>query len=468
MKVNGLTVGPIIKGTEGTSVRIWGRGEYKPVSRKDKRPKRCLGVIRVRAKGAQVFQKPQFFKMNPNFDMTGVAILDGLREEKEYDYQIGYVFSNLDLVSGMSKLALEWSKASRGRVKTASMNGKQPRSIIFGSCRNLLLLFGLSWYDNRGDKTFLSMLKQIKAGNPVDDLLMIGDQIYADDLNFLKQDETLDQFNRRYQLAFSQPFIRELMACVPTYMTLDDHEIEDNWPTKATKKDWITKYPAAIHAYMTYQASGSPLFSVNAQKRKLEGVPEKLSYTFRDGCCDFFVLDTRTDRDSAVNEIISREQLDDLKTWLTDSSGRVKLIVSAVPFFPDHKTESPDKWGGFLGQRTELLDLVRDNKIKRVVFLSGDVHCSMTAELVSPSNPGFKIISIISSAFFWPYSHPKASKFHLAGQLPCSGPRDYTLTNVGPIDATDNFTRLQVDLNGVKAEVYARKGEHLRTRVHSF
>ncbi len=77
-------------------------------------------------------------------------------------------------------------------------------------------------------------------------------------------------------------------------------------------------------------------------------------------------------------------------------------------------------------------------------------------------------LPIISSAFFWPYSHPKASKFHLAGQLPCSCPRDYTLANVGPIDATDNFTRPRVDLSRVKAEVYARKGEHLRTRVHSF
>ncbi|MCH8039730.1 MAG: hypothetical protein IH977_05215 [Nitrospinae bacterium] len=77
-------------------------------------------------------------------------------------------------------------------------------------------------------------------------------------------------------------------------------------------------------------------------------------------------------------------------------------------------------------------------------------------------------LPIISSAFFWPYNYPKASKFHLAGQLPCSGPRDYTLANVGPIDATDNFTRLRVDLNGMKAEVYAREGEHLRTRMHSF
>ena len=36
------------------------------------------------------------------------------------------------------------------------------------------------------------------------------------------------------------------------------------------------------------------------------------------------------------------------------------------------------------------------------------------------------------------------------------------------LDATDNFTRLRIDLKGITAEVYARKGEHIRTRKHSF
>lgn len=78
-------------------------------------------------------------------------------------------------------------------------------------------------------------------------------------------------------------------------MTLDDHEIEDGWPEKATAADRTTKYPAAIHSLLTYQFSHSPVYELNAQ-RQLTGVPDYLWYRFQDGCCDFFITDTRTER----------------------------------------------------------------------------------------------------------------------------------------------------------------------------
>ncbi len=469
MKLNPMTVGPIIRGASENMIRLWGRGEYRPMSKKSLDPTRCVGIARIRKKGDKSFGQPTFFKMNPNFDMTGVVIFTGLEATTCYDYQMGWCFSRKDLLDNQPKATIDWKTASRGTVTTASIQSTQPRSFLFGSCRNLLLLFGRAWYDNRGDKTFRSMLNQIEAGDGCDAILMIGDQIYADDLNYFKMDDTLDQFNHRYRTAFSQPHIRRLMANVPTYMTLDDHEIEDNWPAKAEPKDWVTKYPAAMHSFMTYQMSGNPLFSVNAQNR-LEGIPEKLWYSLTDGCCDVFVTDTRTERnlESQPKELMSLEQLEALKDWLNNGSGNVKLVVSAIPLFPDHKTESPDKWGGFLEQRGKVLNHIRDHTIQRVVFLSGDIHCSMTAELVSSSTPSFKVISIISSAFFWPYRHPKASMFHLQGPLSTVGDSDYTLANVGPIDATDNFTRLRIDLEGITAEVYARKGALLRSRTHTF
>ncbi|MEE8584253.1 MAG: alkaline phosphatase D family protein, partial [Acidobacteriota bacterium] len=89
--------------------------------------------------------------------------------------------------------------------------------------------------------------------------------------------------------------------------------------------------------------------------------------------------------------------MDALKNWLDDGSGRVKFIVSAVPVFPDGKRDSEDKWSGHIKQRTELLEFIRRNAIRRVVFLSGDIHCSMSAELTSPQGgEGFKVLSVIS------------------------------------------------------------------------
>ena len=305
----------------------------------------------------------------------------------------------------------------------------------------------------------------------MDQLLMLGDQIYADDLNFLLPDQTLDEYNSRYRDAFSQPYVRQLMSQVPTYMTLDDHEIEDNWPIKASERDWVTKYPAAIHAYMTYQVSHSPLFTVRLDQR-ISGVPDKLWYSFTDGCCAFFVADTRTERHQSDDEdekcILSQFQLDALKNWLGDRSGCIKFIVSAVPMFPDSTRSTQDKWSGYLGQRDDILDFIRENSVERVVFLSGDVHCSTSAELTSPQDPHFKVISVISSAFFWPYPHPRRSDFRLSGDLDTLGSTIYRIGKAGPVHGTDNFTRISADLNNLEVEVFSRKGEVLGRKVHGF
>ena len=45
MKVNELTVGPILGATTESSVRIWGRGKHEPT---DTGPRRCFGVARFR------------------------------------------------------------------------------------------------------------------------------------------------------------------------------------------------------------------------------------------------------------------------------------------------------------------------------------------------------------------------------------------------------------------------------------
>src|SRR3546814_12029463 len=61
---------------------------------------------------------------------------------------------------------------------------------------------------------------------------MAGDQIYADMLNRhvpLGLADTFEEFQERYHTAFGSRNMRRLLSRVPTYMLLDDHEIEDNW-----------------------------------------------------------------------------------------------------------------------------------------------------------------------------------------------------------------------------------------------
>jgi alkaline phosphatase D len=449
-------------------VRLWGRGELEETG---SGPRRCFGVARLRRAGGR-FGRAKFFKMNPNFDMSGVVIFDQLRPKRRYLYQMGWFFSDVEMNQLPQSRLIDWAGLPTYEFRTASEGDAEARSFVFGSCRYLLRLFGGAWFDDRGDKTFRSILEQIGDGLQTDQIVMMGDQIYADDMAFIRPDQSLDDYNQRYRDAFSQPYIGELMSRVPTYMTLDDHEIEDAWPAEATTRDWVVKYPVAMHAYLTYQASHSPLFEVSGDR--ISGVPDWYWYTFRDGCCDFFVSDTRTERllsdVEAEREIISDEQMTALKGWLADGSGRVKFVVSAVPVFPEMRSDSQDKWGGFPRQRSELLDFIRDKDIRRVVFLSGDVHSSLSAELVSPgSAPGWKIVSIISSAFFWPYPHNRRREFLLDGEISSNYSDDvYKVTNAGEVSPTDNFSRLTVDLEGVKVDVYSRKGDLLSSRTHAF
>ena len=467
MKLRGLSVGPIVGETTPTRARIWGRADTALL---DNLPMRSFGAVRVRtATGPGEWSRAKLFKMNPNFDMTGVGIVTALQPSTEYEYEIGHFFSDGELDDAKFGDS-DWTDASAGSFVTASDDPKAARSIVVGSCRYLLRTFLGSFFDDRGDKTFRSIYTQIQDGKPVHQLLMVGDQIYADDLNALNPDKTIDQFFQRYRDAFSQPHIRKLMSIVPTYMTLDDHEIEDNWPAHSSEKDLRTLFPVAIHAYQTYQLSHSP--SIPVQGNRLVGTPTDLWYTYSDGCTDVFVTDSRTERlvkplNPMDRSMLGPGQLVALKDWLNDGSGRVKLVVTSVPFFPDiGKDENADKWSGFPAQRMEVLEFLEQHQIRPVVFLSGDVHASLSAEIESPT--GLRVYSVISSAFFWPYPHPTAHNFQLEGTINGGEAGAFTLRNVNKVISDDNFTRLEITPDAMVVQVFERKGRRLSSKTHSF
>ncbi len=466
MELYPLTVGPIIGETTATRTRIWGRGDAHII---EGHPRRCFGALRARKMGTTSWGRPTVFKMNPNFDLTGIGILEKLEPEKRYEYQMGYFFSDAELGERPTFEESNWERASAGYFQTASDNPEKPRTLIIGSCRYLLKTFLGDFFDDRGDKTFKSILKKMdKEGLDVHQLIMMGDQIYADDLNFFSPDRSVRQFFERYQNAFSQKYIRRLMSRVPTYMTLDDHEIEDNWPAKASEKDWKTLFPNAIHAYQTYQLSHSPIIPV--RRGRMEGTLNKLWYHYSDGCCDVFVTDSRTERYFGTNneaEMLGPDQMRALKRWLKDGSGRVKIIVSSVPFVPDSASdESKDKWAGFQKQRIELLEHIEEHQIKKVVFFSGDIHASLSLELISQSN--LKILSVVSSAFFWPYPHPSARHFRTKGTISGGNAGTFRLANASKVIADDNFTKVHVRQTHIDVEIFERKGKRLGKKNHRF
>lgn len=469
MNLSMPTVGPIVGYTTANQTRIFVRGGEESG---DEGMRRCFAALRWKPAAGGDWSKPIYNKLSPNFDMTGVLVLNGLAPDTEYEYAVGWFHADADLenVQKIPDKLLKWPGLT-SRFRTSSGDNKAKRSYVVGSCRYLLQLLGGSMFDDRGDKTFRSILGQIEQGRRVDGLLMIGDQIYADDLGVVAPDTRLEHFLKRYRTVFAQPFIRQLMAHVPTYMMLDDHEIEDNWPSKATEKDRLTLYPHAIHAYQIYQCSHSPLFTANKEGR-IDGTLSHFWYQFADGCADWFVMDTRTERvvgddgNGAERRLINEEQRRALFKWLADGSGRVKLVVSSVPLFPDLSRDSDDKWGAFPEERAAVLEHIRKNAIRKVVFVSGDVHCSFASRLTLDGDPAFAVHSIVSSSFFWPYPHTEQSDFRFDQPPSGTGANGkYLAKRLTKVYSTDNFARIDVRPSEVDVTYFERKGDQLGSTV---
>lgn len=466
MKLNQPTVGPILGYTTGSESRIWFRGQFEAAGNSSYR--RCFGLLRYRKAGG-AWSAPLFNKMSPNFDMSCVLAPQGLAPETHYEYQAAWLFleAELDKLNTIDSSLFEWPNAIYS-LKTASTNAAAPRTYAVGSCRYLLKTFIGNIFDDRGDKIFKSILNQ-HGHSAFDGVVMMGDQIYADDLNFAAPDNKLSEFLLRYRTVFTQEYIRALMGKIPTYMTLDDHEIEDNWPAKATERDRVTLYPNAMHAYQIYQCSHSPLFAADADGR-IEGSLQKFWYSFSDGCTDWFVTDSRTERllNRGQPKMLKQEQLDALLNWLTDGSPRVKMIVTSVPFAPDLNAEADDKWGAFPAQRTAILDAISGLATPKVVFVSGDVHCSFTAEIRHQNRPKPIAYQVVSSSFFWPYPHMHKGDF-ITGTMITSHPRSpYQASITSQVISDDNFARLEISPDGMSASFYQRKGARLETVIIAF
>jgi alkaline phosphatase D len=146
----------------------------------------------------------------------------------------------------------------------------------------------------------------------------------------------------------------------------DDHDFgtnnsDKNYPDKVMSlevlKDYFPVYPVTAH-----------------------GDWQRFSY----GDADFFLLDSRSQRDpSADADDANKSMLDGDElgaggqyAWLTnglrDSTARWKFILTPVPFNPT--VPKPEAWMSYRTERQKIIDFVRANNVEGVIMLSGDLH----------------------------------------------------------------------------------------------
>ncbi|MBZ2188330.1 alkaline phosphatase family protein [Alcanivorax sp. JB21] len=443
-------------------------------------PRKAMwGRIQWRPRDQSHWSAPRPFRLNANFDGSGIVVLTDLQPGCEYVYRAGWVSD-----PQAPDTALDWQQASEGSFRTAPADPQAPVSFLFGSCSYRFFDLGGRLSDDRADKTFAAMQANQAREGAADFVLFCGDQIYADPLNRLGAISSEESYLQRYRTAFGQPAMRSLMARTPTYMILDDHEIEDNWPASASARDWVEKFPAAIKAYQIYQASHSPAMPLGPEGLYLDQDPDHLWYHFSHGCMDMFVMDVRTERQLAGSPaqrwMISPEQEQALADWLLQSPERVKLIVSPVVLFPDNRPlfRGGDAWEGFVHQRTRILEIIRRHKLPRVAFVSGDVHASLVAALTCSGRRAPLAHSLVSSGLFWPAAllpfRWYAPMIQRQGRLATSSVWSRMLARIAGLSLSrykvsllsgvysrDAFARVTVTPEGFEFCLYDRRGDPL-------
>jgi PhoD-like phosphatase len=155
-------------------------------------------------------------------------------------------------------------------------------------------------------------------------LLMIGDQVYADDpgegtREFIKQQRdpevppgyevaNFNEYCFLYREAWSEPSVRWLLSVAPTAMIFDDHDVHDDWNTSAAwrrdyqaKPWWPERIRAAYMSYWIYQHIGNLPPAELAKNELWQQMQEPGDHAARLG--DFAVRADQTGTDEPDEEI---------------------------------------------------------------------------------------------------------------------------------------------------------------------
>ncbi len=452
-------VGPILGALTETGVRVFCQW----------RPAAGLGYAQLTLWPLDDTGRPEagttkVIRLNPNFAHSGVFVVEGLAAGRPHAYRVGvFTAAAYDEACAWARAhPLRWSHDAPVFRTRESVPDRH--RIALGSCRYALRLgAGDSdsfLFDDRSDKAYGSILR-VHQARPLDNLVFVGDQIYADDLNDFRNDVSFQQYAGRYESLFGTRWFRMLSSVVPTVNLLDDHEIEDNYPAKADRTKLLTKVPAALHAFDVFQMSYSPLYE--ASDGRIVGRPNRYWYAFRDGIVEYFVTDTRTERvlrtDGRESRLFSAAQLSALVKWMTDDSDcAYKVVLAAVPLVPLSKGtlhgfgglagDAPDKWDVSPKQRDSFLSATERVR-QRLVVLSGDIHVSTVGTVMGDAS---MFHNIVSSPVYWPYPHGSAVDFHMDGELT----RGFRY-ECSPVIATDNFAEIEFRPDRLEVRFWPRK-----------
>jgi alkaline phosphatase D len=312
-----------------------------------------------------------------------------------------------------------WSEPLIGSFTTPARSMQTPRDVTIAWTADTV---GQGWGINpdMGGMRLYDAMRQIGA----DVFIHTGDTIYADAplpseitlddgrvwRNVVtpeksKVAETLDEFrgNHRYNLLDDN--VRRFNASISQFVIWDDHEVLNNWyPTEILGADM----PHSEHSVALLAARAKRAFQEYTPMRFEPSDPERIYRAIRFGpLVEILGFDMRSYRGPNSNNrqtvlsdesaILGSSQVEWLKRRLAGSRATWKIIASDMPLSltvvdgPLFEAVANGDHGVPLGRELEiasLLRFIRDQRIRNVVFVTGDVHyCA--AHHYDPSRASF-------------------------------------------------------------------------------
>jgi alkaline phosphatase D len=311
-----------------------------------------------------------------------------------------------------------------GRTRTAPARNAAVDGLRFGvvSCANLQA----GWF---------SAYRHLAARDDLFAVIHLGDYLYEygpgeygygrDDIDVrphvpAHEVVSLADYRQRHAQYKADPDLRALHARHPFIVTWDDHEVtNDQWRDGAENHqpeegDYAVRRAAAHQAYDEWMP-------VRLSSTAATGDGTQLFRSLRFGAlAELSMLDLRSHRDRQADApapspvpspegggdgtITGRGQLDWLKQRLRPGGPQWKLVGNPVMIAPvtfaqlPHDLVDPvndvvgllprdgapynvDQWDGYTRDRRELFDHIRDQGLRDVVFLTGDIHSGWACDL---------------------------------------------------------------------------------------
>ncbi|TDU88886.1 PhoD-like phosphatase [Kribbella voronezhensis] len=229
-----------------------------------------------------------------------LVLIEGLEPASETPYEV--------LLDGSKVWPPADSPYGPSVIRTPRSDGSF--RLAFGSCRRSAP-FDEQGFQDFGPDALVALAERMAGddGERPDALLLLGDQVYADDPSDAvlaklraahggRQDSEVadeignfEEYTWLYDDAWLTPAVRWLFSTVPVCMLLDDHDLRDDWNTSLSWRRWVTSQPwwhdrvvGAYASYWVYQHLGNlspeqlekdPTY---AAMRALEDEDERSSY----------------------------------------------------------------------------------------------------------------------------------------------------------------------------------------------